>query len=333
VLPGALEAREPPEARGLRRDDVRLMVARRGDGEIEHARFRDLPAFLTPGDVLVVNDSATLPAAVDARTARGEAVELRFATPAPALPARTWWIVELRDARPRAGERLALPGGAAAELVAPYAGGRRLWLARVAAATPVVELLARHGRPIRYGYVPAAWPLEAYQTVFAREPGSAEMPSAGRPFTPELVARLASAGVALAPVTLHAGVSSPERGEPPYPERYAVPEATARLVNAAHERGARAIAVGTTAVRALETVAQPDGTVAPAAGWTNLVVDPDRGLRAVDALVTGWHEPRASHLRLLEAAAGEPLLARSYGAALQRGYLWHEFGDSHLVLP
>jgi S-adenosylmethionine:tRNA ribosyltransferase-isomerase len=333
TLPGALEAHEPPEARGLARDDVRLMVARRGDGEITHARFRDLPSFLAPGDVLVVNDSATLPAALDARTARGEDVELRFATPAPALPARAWWIVELRGARPRAGEDLALPGGAAAELVAPYAGGSRLWLARVAATTPVLELLARHGRPIRYGYVPSAWPLDAYQTVFAREPGSAEMPSAGRPFTTGLVTALAAAGVLVAPVTLHAGVSSPERSEPPHPERFAVPAATAGVVNAARRRGGRVVAVGTTVVRALESTARPDGSVAAGSGWTNLVIGPERGLRAVDALLTGWHEPQASHLRMLEAAAGRSLLARSYCAALEHGYLWHEFGDSHLVLP
>ncbi len=332
-LPAALEAAEPAEARGLRRDDVRLMVARRGDGRVEHTRFDDLPRFLAPGDVLVVNDSATLPAAVGARTGAGGEAELRFASPAPGLPEEAWWIVELRDARPRAGDRLALPGGAAAELVAPYAGGPRLWLARVASASSVVELLARHGRPIRYGYVPATWPLEAYQTVFARRPGSAEMPSAGRPFTETLVTRLAASGVLLAPVTLHAGVSSPERGEPPAPERFAVPAATARLVNAAHGWGGRVVAVGTTVVRALETAAAADGAVEPRAGWTRLVVEPARGLRAVDGLITGWHEPLASHLHLLEAAAGEPLLARCYRAALEHGYLWHEFGDSHLLLP
>jgi S-adenosylmethionine:tRNA ribosyltransferase-isomerase len=128
-------------------------------------------------------------------------------------------------------------------------------------------------------------------------------------------------------------VSSPERHEPPYPERYCVPRATADLVNHVHERGGRVIAVGTTAVRALETAAAPDGSVAAGEGWTGLVVTPQRGLFAVDGLITGWHEPQASHLQLLEAAAGEPLLRRSYGEALSAGYLWHEFGDSHLVLP
>jgi S-adenosylmethionine:tRNA ribosyltransferase-isomerase len=195
------------------------------------------------------------------------------------------------------------------------------------------EYLAAHGRPIRYGYVDREWPLEAYQTVFATEPGSAEMPSAGRPFTPELVAALAARGTLVAPLVLHTGVSSLERGEAPYPERYAVPEETARLVNAVRWWGGRVIAVGTTAVRALETVADEHGSVAAGEGWTRLVISPGRGLRAVDGLITGWHEPEASHLQMLEAVAGPELLERSYEAALREGYLWHEFGDSHLILP
>jgi S-adenosylmethionine:tRNA ribosyltransferase-isomerase len=337
-LPGCLSAAEPPEARGVARDEVRLMVASRGDGSLGHARFRDLPGHLRPGDLLVVNVSATLPAAVPAR--RGaEAAEVRFATAAPDLDRGSWWIVELRSAdgsqpsRGHAGESVELPGGAAVELVAPYAGGARLWLARLHADAPLHDYLARHGHPIRYGYVPREWPLEAYQTAFASEPGSAEMPSAGRPFTPELIARLVSGGVLVAPVTLHTGVSSLERGESPYPERYSVPEQTARLVDAVRWWGGRVIAVGTTVVRALETVAAEDGRVVAGQGWTRLVITPERGLRAVDGLITGWHDPEASHLQLLEAAAGPELLERSYAAALERGYLWHEFGDSHLIMP
>jgi S-adenosylmethionine:tRNA ribosyltransferase-isomerase len=159
------------------------------------------------------------------------------------------------------------------------------------------------------------------------------MPSAGRPFTPELVARLVAGGTLIASLTLHTGVSSPERHEPPYPEPYAVPAATARLVNAVRGWGGRIVAVGTTVVRALETVAAPDGTVHAGSGWTYLVVSADRRVRAVDGLITGWHEPEASHLQMLEAIAGEALVRRCYDAALQRGYLWHEFGDSHLILP
>jgi S-adenosylmethionine:tRNA ribosyltransferase-isomerase len=172
-----------------------------------------------------------------------------------------------------------------------------------------------------------------YQTVFATESGSAEMPSAGRPFTTELVTRLVARGVHVAPVTLHTGVSSPERGEAPYPERYRVPAATARLVNAVRSWGGRVIAVGTTVVRALETVANGDGTVAAGEGWTNHVVCGECDVRAVDGLITGWHEPEATHLQMLRALANEDVIGKSYREALAHGYLWHEFGDSHLILP
>jgi S-adenosylmethionine:tRNA ribosyltransferase-isomerase len=333
-LPSQLEASAPPE----QRDAVRLMIARRAEGTIEHACFRDLPEFLADGDVLVVNNSATVPAAIRAR-AGGEEFELRFAGPAPGMTGGDWWVVELRSdggLRPhltaRGGERLELPGGATVSIVAPHAGGRRLWLARIRTAEPVAEYLWRYGHPVRYGYVADAWPLEAYQTVYGIEPGSAEMPSAARPFTGDLVAELVARGVHLAPITLHTGLSSPERDEAPHAERFAVPEATARLVNAVRGWDGRVIAVGTTVVRALETVATPDGAVA-GRGWTNAVITPERGVTSIDGLLTGWHEPEASHLLMLETIAGAELLERSYAAALERGYLWHEFGDSHLILP
>ena len=349
VLPPALEAHEPPEARGVARDRVRLLVAERDSGAIAHRRFDELPAILAPGDLLVVNTSPTLPAAIDVA---GAPLQLRFSTPAPQLPGG-WHVVEVRArggvapvraGTVAAGRRLALAGGGAAvTLVAPYAASTRLWVAQVELADPDATLhgyLARHGAPIRYGYVPAAWPLGDYQTAFAQGAGegdegagSAEMPSAARPFTPRLVTRLVVAGVLFAPLALHAGVSSPERHEPPFPEPYAIPEATARLVDAVRGWGGRVIAVGTTAVRALETTAGRDGRVAAGAGWTRRIITPQHPPRAVDGLITGWHEPEASHLDLLEAIAGPELLAASYRAALEQGYLWHEFGDSHLVLP
>ena len=333
------EAGEPPEARGLERDEVRLLVA---DGdELHHARFLDLPDFLSPGDLLVVNASATLPAALDATRLSGERVALHLSTPLPAsgpAPIRAGdvtphWVVELRrdngrvrDARP--GEILALPAGGHARLVAPYLSAGRLWVAALAPPAPLSAYLAEHGRPIAYQHTNGAWPLRDYQSIFATEPGSAEMPSAGRPFSPRLLTSLRARGVEVARVVLHTGVSSLERGEPPYPERFRVSPETAAAVNAA----TRVIAVGTTVVRALETVAAPDGTVAPAEGWTRLVITPDRPPRAVDGLITGWHEPDASHLLMLEAIAGRETVARSYEAALEHGYLWHEFGDSHLLL-
>lgn len=338
-LPARLEAHEPPEERGLGRDDVSMLVATRHDHGLADACFCELPRFLDPGDLLVVNTSATLPAALDARDGQ-RMLELRLSTPVPGYNDRHW-LVELRGpepgrpplANPPIGERLDLPGDARAELLASYAHGHRLSVARLDLPEPVERYLHRHGRPIRYGYVPHPWPLEAYQTVFALEPGSAEMPSAGRPFSAELVTELVAHGVLVAPVTLHTGVSSPERREPPYPERYRVPPTTARLVNSVRRWRGRVIAVGTTVVRALETVAAADGTLTGGEGWTNVVVTPERGLRAIDGLLTGWHEPEASHLQLLEAAAGAELLDRSYRAAQAHGYLWHEFGDVHLILP
>jgi S-adenosylmethionine:tRNA ribosyltransferase-isomerase len=288
--------------------------------------------------VLVVNTSATLPASLPALRSDGAPLELRLSTPAPHRLAERWWIVELRaDEQPflsgRIGEELALPHGGNAEIMAPYMSGRRLWLARLDLPEPLLDYLGRDGQPIRYGYVPREWPLAMYQNVYAREPGSAEMASAGRPFTSELVTRLVADGVHFAPVSLHTGVSSPERGEAPYPERFRVPKTTARLVNAARGWGSRVIAVGTTAVRALETVAGPDGVVSAGEGWTNLVVGPERGVYAVDGLITGWHEPQATHLEMLRALAREELLDESYREALGHGYLWHEFGDSHLIIP
>jgi S-adenosylmethionine:tRNA ribosyltransferase-isomerase len=287
---------------------------------------------------VVVNTSATMPAAIPAQRPDGSPLELRLSTPVPHRAPDRWWIVELRDGdRPflsgRAGDQLSLPAGGRAEIAAPYAGSRRLWLARFELPQPLHPYLATHGSPIRYGYVRTEWPLSTYQNVYASEPGSAEMASAGRPFTTELITRLLAAGIHVASITLHTGVSSPERHEPPYPERYRVPESTARLVNAVHGWRGRVIAVGTTVVRALETLAHEDRTVSAGEGWTNLVVCAECGVRVVDGLITGWHEPEASHLDMLQALADERTLERSYRAALDHGYLWHEFGDSHLILP
>jgi S-adenosylmethionine:tRNA ribosyltransferase-isomerase len=324
-----LEAHEPPEARGISRDDVALMVSRSRGQSVSHHRFGDLPGLLMPGDLLVVNNSGTLPSAVPV----SHELVVHFST---AMPDGTW-LVELRFGNGAAtvpyrggaaGDRLVLPGGALLRLVSRFTG--RLWRAKL--STAVVPYLLRHGRPIRYSYVRHAWPIEAYQTVFATTPGSAEMPSAGRPFSPEVVSRLVSRGVTVAPITLHTGVSSLEDNEDPYPEPYDVPPATARLVELTRQHGGRVIAIGTTVVRALETAALA-GEMGPASGWTTHVVTPEAGLHAVDGLLTGLHEPRSSHLRMLAAFAGEDLLSDCYDEAAERGYRWHEFGDVHLLLP
>jgi S-adenosylmethionine:tRNA ribosyltransferase-isomerase len=335
AVPRPLEAHEPPEARGLARDEVRMLVARRD--RIEHARALDLPRFLAAGDLVVANTSATLPAALSATRPDGSSVDLHLSTPLPGGPPGRW-LVELRHrgaryAGGRAGESLAVPGDGRVHLLARDLRRERLWIADLDLPQPIVPYLERHGRPIRYRHTPRDWPLAAYQNAFALEPGSAEMPSAGRPLTPRLLARLAAHGILVAPIVLHTGVSSLERGERPYAERYRVPEATARLVTATRAWGGRVIAAGTTVVRALETATAPDGVTRAGQGWTEVVVTPERGVRSVSGLLTGWHEPESSHLLMLEAIAGEPLVSRSYAAAQAGGYLWHEFGDVHLLLP
>ncbi|TQE22493.1 S-adenosylmethionine:tRNA ribosyltransferase-isomerase [Streptomyces ipomoeae] len=372
-VPEELHARVPAEQRGpgLDRDAVRLLVSR--GTEVSHHEFVELPLLLRAGDLLIVNTSPTLAAAVDGAIGHARVV-VHFSTRGD----DGRWAVELRvpdgrgTTRARAGgpagTEVQLPGGVRLVLEEPLSErGERLWWARVsapggvrsrgasgapsAAGEPVpgapapsgapvcvVEALLReHGRPIRYSYTERDQPLPVYQTVFALPSadgsGSAEMPSAARPFTTRLVAELVSRGVRFAPVTLHTGVASAEAHEPPYPERFAVPEASARLINAAVAGDGRVIAVGTTAVRAVESAAGPDGVVRACAGWTDLVVTPERGVRVVDGLLTGLHEPEASHLLMLEAIAGRAAIERAYDEAIGGRYLWHEFGDVHLILP
>jgi S-adenosylmethionine:tRNA ribosyltransferase-isomerase len=326
ALPPRLEAREPAELRGSGRDDVRMMVSDRATGAVSHAHFRDLPRFLRAGDLLVLNTSATLPAALTAVRENGESIALHWSTPLPGGLA----VVEPRQAEIRAGEVLTLPQGTAT-LLAPYRDSQRLWIAQLEIDLPIVDYLRRWGRPIAYSYIDRRFPIDAYQTVYADREGSAEMPSAGRAFTRPMLACLRKSGVQLAKLVLHTGVASLELHERPYEEWFEVPLRTAARVRAARAGGGRVIAVGTTVVRALESSVDAHGEVVASRGWTDVVVTPERGVRAVDGLLTGLHEPRASHLAMLEAIAGREAIERAYAEALERGYLWHEFGDVHLI--
>ncbi len=344
-VPTELEASEPPEARGLARDEVRLMVSYRADNRIVHTQFRQLADFLEAGDLLIINTSGTLDAALRASRADGSALEVRLSTHLPA----DLWMVELRDSGMKpfygamAGETLRLPADGAVTLHAPYLHDRsqgvqlnaptRLWIATLRLPCPIHAYLARYGFPIRYAYVKQRWPIKYYQTVYATEAGSAEMPSAGRAFTPELLTRLIAKGLQFAPLILHTGIASLESHEPPNEEYYRVSSETARVVNAARVAGKRVIAVGTTVVRALETVTDADGMTHPGEGWTRLVITPQRGIRSLNALLTGLHEPWATHLAMLEALAGVEHLRLTYAEALRERYLWHEFGDLQLILP
>jgi S-adenosylmethionine:tRNA ribosyltransferase-isomerase len=311
------------------------MVATSGTSPIRHTVFSRVGDNLGPGDLLVVNVSATIPASLEGRTEDGAPIRLHVSSPV----AGNLWTVEPRRPTGIGSERMIdcdvgsvdLPGGARALLLTPDSRSPRLWITQVHGVDDLLAYLARHGQPIRYSHTAGAWPLADYQNVYARRPGSAEMPSAGRPFTTDLVTSLVAAGIQVAPVVLHAGVASFEEGERPDVERYEVPEVTAGIINQVKARGGRVIAVGTTSVRAMETVADSRGMVHPGSGSTDLVVEPTRGVRVVDGLITGWHDAGASHLDLVAAIAGPDLIERCYREADVHGYLRHEFGDSLLV--
>lgn len=336
-VPPELEAHEPPEQRGLKRDQVRLMILPRYTGEVIHTRFDALGDFLREGDLLVVNDSRTLPGLLRAHDERGDPVEVRLAR----RRTEDRWDVLLLNGRQhigRSGMQLQFDQGLAANIIARRPDLPFLWQLQFdRCCSQLIDLIYRVGEPVRYTYVVDALPIDLYQTVYAGGPGSIEMPSAGRPFTWELLLKLRRQGVGLASLSLHTSLSSTrddaiDATQPNYAEQFCVPPETARAVNHTHRQGRRVIAVGTTVVRALETAARPDGSVAAKQGWTHLHISAQHQLRAVDAVLTGLHEPAASHLDLLSAFVEPDRLQMAYLEAIARQYLWHEFGDMNLII-
>ena len=322
------------------------MVSHVATDAVTHTDFRSIVNYLNAGDVLVINTSGTINAAVPATRQDGTELVLHLSTQLLA----DLWSVELRlpfqgSTKPfyeaTVGETLHLPDGGKVTLHMPHDRCQRhaqeskvrLWLATIQLPTDLQLYLQQHGSPIRYSYVKEQWPNAYYQTVYATEMGSAEMPSAGRAFSTDLITKLVAKGVRIMPVLLHTGVASLEEHEPPYEEYFEVPADTAVTINIARKAGKKVVAVGTTVIRALETVMQEDGITYPGQGWTDVIITPKRGIRAVNGLLTGFHEPRATHLAMLSALAGFDHLTIAYEQALQQEYLWHEFGDLHLILP
>lgn len=327
VLPPGLNAAAPPERRGLRRDHVRLMVVDRRTGQVTHSRFARLGEFLAPGDLLVLNNSRTIPAMLHAAVNGGRAVEVRLAG---RLGGPIWQALLVNDGAARPGDRLSFGSGLEAELLEQ---GHPLWTLRFNRdGADLYDALYRLGEPIRYEYLTEPWQLEYFQTVFASVPGSVEMPSAGRAFSWELLSGLRRQGVGVAFLSLHAGLSyylDNFRKDPrTAPEAYAIPPATDAAIKHAREMGGRVIAVGTTVVRALESAARAETRP----GWASVFVDRRFPLQSVDGLLTGLHEPEASHLDMLSAFIDPDLLTAAYREAIDQGYLWHEFGDTNLIL-
>jgi S-adenosylmethionine:tRNA ribosyltransferase-isomerase len=341
VLPPELAAQAPAERRGLNRDAARLLVVDRWFHLARHTSFDHLGDFLRPGDLLVFNSSRTLPASLLGSVAGGPEVELRLAEH---LPDGSWLALVIC----RAGELFAC--GIHEGMVVEFGKGLtatigqrderigRLWRVSFSASgAALLDLLYKLGRPVRYEYVSAPWGLDYYQTVYAREPGSAEMPSAGRAFTWKLLFDLKRRGIETASIVLHTGLSSyldddMDARHLASEEEYFVSEEAAAKINRARRAGRRVIAVGTTVVRALESVADEAGHVTARHGYTRLRITANHTLRAVDGLLTGLHEPEASHLDLLTAFLPAEVIRETYEEAVRLGYLWHEFGDLNLIV-
>jgi S-adenosylmethionine:tRNA ribosyltransferase-isomerase len=338
-LPEQLACPLPTEMRAVRRDAARLLVSSRDGDDLQHTSFAQLYKYLKPGDVLVVNTSATQAAALPLHLPTGEEARLHLSTQL----GKDRWLVEIRMVQNdktfrwkagKAGMEFALPGGASLRLSKRFYGQQEqldLWEAQLHTPQSIHLYLNHFAQPIKYQNIAKPYPLSYYQTFFADTPGSSEMPSAGRGFTAELVDHLLLKGISFAPILLHTGVSSLEVGELPYPEYAEVSALTASIINAARSRGGRVIAVGTTAVRALES-AMRAGEVQAFRGHTDLFIGHDYQMQAVDGLITGFHEPEASHLHMLQALASERHLAKAYETAIAEGYFWHEFGDFHLII-
>ena len=342
-LPKLLECALPTEERGLPRDGVRLLVSDKSDNSITHSQFRNLGSFLQEGDLLIVNASGTLNAALPTTLPNGTEGRVHLSTKLSDKE----WLVEVRQVSKNktirfhglnVGQVLKIPGKAVLKITAPYFADNskkdhlQLWKAQLNISGNVNEYLAQYGQAIKYSDLQHQYPSTYYQTVFANEPGSVEMPSAGRAFTAELVSNLFSKGVQFAPILLHTGISSLEIDERPYPEYFRVTSLTAKLVNQAKRNGQRIIAVGTTAIRAIESAVNDSGKVVAREGMTNLYITPERGLKVVNAMLTGFHEPKASHLLMMQALANQEHLSLAYRAAIKQQYQWHEFGDLHLLL-
>ncbi|MEC4814477.1 MAG: S-adenosylmethionine:tRNA ribosyltransferase-isomerase [Scytonema sp. PMC 1069.18] len=340
TLPAELSAKEPPERRGISRDQVRLMVIDRNNDRVEHSNFNHISQFLRSGDLLVFNTSRTLPAAIDGYAiAMGQCIELRLAQH---LQDDSWLALPLCHQRPtcpmQEGAQVDVGSGLTAIIENRDTHIPQLWKVRFSkSGSELMDVLYRLGRPIRYEYVSAPWDLDYYQTVYAKEPGSAEMPSAGRAFTWKLLFDLKRYGVETAHIVLHTGLSSymddaVDAQHLASEEEYFISETAASKINQTHQQGGRVIAVGTTVVRALESVADANGKVQPQHGYTRLHISADHKLKTIDGLLTGLHEPEASHLDLLTAFLPAEKIKSAYEDAVRRGYLWHEFGDLNLIL-
>ncbi|MBM7662655.1 S-adenosylmethionine:tRNA ribosyltransferase-isomerase [Bacillus mesophilus] len=329
-VPNHLNAHQPIEFIGKNRDEVKLMILDRFTARTFHGEFQDLGEFLETGDVLVLNNSRTIPAVLKGKQGNRD-IEIRLSRKVNELQ----WEALLTGG-PYTGQNLLLPDNVKAKIIGNGSENPLVILQFSVSGQDFYNFLYEYGEPIRYEYIKQPWSLDSYQTVYSSVPGSVEMPSAGRAFSWRLLNELRNKGVELAFVQLHAGLSYYGHDQWPdpskHPERFHIPTEAADKINRAKRNGKRVIAVGTTVVRTLETAGDDRGYVSEGSGVTHLYIHKETNIKVVDGLLTGLHEPEASHLDLLSAFVDREMLFKAYHHAIDRGYLWHEFGDMNLIL-
>lgn len=319
------------------RDASRLLVMDRGTGALSHRQFVDFPDLVSPGDLVVVNDSRVIPARLLGRRSGGGAAEVLLVT---READGTWRALVRPGARIRVGARLSLPGDDTIEIVAVLPNGQRR--VRLAGDGGDDAIIARHGQVPLPPYIarePGELDRERYQTVYAAAPGSVAAPTAGLHFTPGLLARLEERGAAVARLTLHVGPGTfrpVATADPDHhvldAEPYTLPSATALRIAETRERGRDVWAVGTTVARTLEACGEPGGTVRAEAGWTSLFIRPGHSFRVVNHLLTNFHLPRSTLLMLVAAFAGRERAIEAYREAIRQRYRFYSYGDAMAIV-
>ncbi len=343
-LPKNLECSIPTEIRGINRDEVRLMISNISTDNVQHDTFKNIVDYLNEDDVLVVNTSGTIKAAIPAKNKNNTFLQIHLSTQLK----NKKWVAELREISENNTQRyfggqpneiIELIHGGSIRLIQPYYSNSnqedhlQLWTIELIIEEEVSHYLEKFAQNIQYFNIKKNYPNSFYQTIFAKEFGSAEMPSAGRAFTQNVLDQLEKKGVEIIPILLHTGVASLEMNEKPYEEYFEISKKSATAINNARKKGKNIIAVGTTVIRAIETLTSSQKITSSGKGWTNIFITPERGVNGIDGLITGFHEPKASHLFMLEAITKRKHLEITYHEAVHHKYLWHEFGDLHLILP
>lgn len=327
TLPHELHAAFPPERRGVRRDHVRMMTIDRKSGKVIHDSFNHLADYVKPGDMIVLNNSRTIPAALRA-TIHSQEIEVRLAR---CLSETSWEALVLLD-NVEIGDCLRFSDELSAVVIDRKRDSPLLVLRFSISGLSLFQHVYSLGEPIRYEYIEESWDLHYYQNVYGTVPGSVELASAGRAFSWEMLLDLQKRGIQLSYLQLHTGLSYLNDNDQLSPkeniERYDIPQETMAAVLKTKASGGKVIAVGTTVVRALESAV----STGISSGETALYIDAAFPLEIVDGIITGFHEPEASHLDMLTAFISPEILFDAYGEAIREKYLWHEFGDINFII-